>query len=353
MTKSLATAISCMVAVAALVAVSNTQGQDTVTHAGKKPKDTLRPITVAVLTFDASDPGNPKLGDELREMVTAVLSGDDRFELVDRTSLAQTLAEHELNLTGLASAEQAIRVGKLVGARILVTGRAFHLGTHNYLAAKLVGTETSRVEAVMVRGDAQQDLGELAMRLCDKITDCVVANARQLTGDDASRVDPLPAMIARASKRRDKPVLAVVVKEEHIVGPRPAILGSPVDPAVETELKRILVHAGYTIKDVDQNELADWSGKETWPKSLDGVDLVITGEALSEFGSRIGNLVNCTARAEINAIRRKDGRIVLAERATTRAVDLAENTAGKKALQKAGSQMAAAVLRYLLADESK
>ncbi len=52
------------------------------------------------------------------------------------------------------------------------------------------------------------------------------------------------------------------------------------------------------------------------------------------------------ARAEINVIDRKTGRIVLAGRRTDRAVDLAEAIAGKTALQKAGRKLSIEVLRH-------
>src|SRR5207248_12049 len=122
---------------------------------------------------------------------------------------------------------------------------------------------------------------------------------------------------------------------------------------VETEIKLVLKECGVTIKDVAQNDLADWNRNtdpnhvDNWPRSLQSADLVITGKAFSEFAARIGNLVSCGARAEINVISRKDGKIILADRATTRDVDLSEGLAGKKALQKAGRALAVRILEEL------
>ncbi|MGD9128630.1 MAG: hypothetical protein PVH19_14735, partial [Planctomycetia bacterium] len=208
----------------------------------------------------------------------------------------------------------------------------------------LVGTETSRVEAVMVKGDPQDDLGELAMQVCDKIAQRVSDQGAKLTGEDLITTDPLPGLVATAKKLAAKPTVAIVVTEEHISGPRPVVI---LDPAVETELKKILIQAGFTIKDVKQNELANWAPTDAWPQTLDGVDMVLTGEALSEFASRIGSLVNCSARAEINLIDRKQGKVVLADRVTARATDLSENVAGKKALQAAGRKLGINVLKHV------
>src|SRR5690348_14919480 len=70
-------------------------------------------VTVAVLDFAANLPGNPELGPQVAETLTATLSGETGFTMVDRSSLARSLQEHELNLTGLVSADQATKVGKL------------------------------------------------------------------------------------------------------------------------------------------------------------------------------------------------------------------------------------------------
>ena len=125
-----------------------------------------------------------------------------------------------------------------------------------------------------------------------------------------------------------------------------------VDPPVETELKQALIAAGFAVQDVPQNDLAkfasQWQANDvnSWPRSLARVDLLITGESFSEFGARIGDLTSCSARAEINIIRRSDGRIIQADKATTRTADLSENIAAKGALEKAGKELAVRTLEF-------
>lgn len=74
---------------------------------------------------------------------------------------------------------------------------------------------------------------------------------------------------------------------------------------------------------------------------------MVTGEAFSELALRTGELVTCTARAEINLIERRTGRILLAENRTGRAVDLAEATAAKTALQQVGRRLGVEAARAL------
>jgi hypothetical protein len=74
----------------------------------------------------------------------------------------------------------------------------------------------------------------------------------------------------------------------------------------------------------------------------------ITGEALSEFGMRKGNLVSCRARIEIKAREVASGKILLLDRQTSVAVDLAEHIAAKTALQNGADELAERVLPKLV-----
>jgi TolB-like protein len=314
-------------------------------------------LTVAVLDFTASDPATPNLGTEIASALGAMLSGESGITLVERQAMAQTLREHELSLTGLVNEEQAVKVGKLVGAKIIVTGRAFRLGRDLFITAKLIGTETSLVEGVMVKDAAAADVGGMVVTLSEKVAQKIRQVGPKLVAADDGAVDPLPALKQELAGRR-KPVLAVIVREQHHGGAPAAsltvVVTRVIDPAVETELKHVLTECGFTLQDAAQNELTDfarsWTATDvnSWPRGLDKVEVLVAGEAFSEFAARIGNIVSCTARAELNLVNRASGKIVLADRVTTRAADLSENIAGKKALQSAGRALAIRILEHFV-----
>lgn len=301
-------------------------GQDAAAPA-KKPAATL---TVAVLNFDANTPGNPDLGKQIGEALTATLSGEDGFTLVDRSSLSKSLAEAGLNLTGVVNTDQAIKVGKLVGAKILVTGRVFPLDKQLFFTAKLVGTETSLVEAVLVKGDKNADTGDLLMKLSEKVAAKLKEKGPALVAQDDAMQDPLPGL-KRQLAGRTLPKIAVQIKEAH-VGAMPA----RIDPAAETEVRLVLRQAGFTVIEGDEKQLV-----------AADVQYVIDGEAFSEFGAHIASLVNCVARVEVKMVDRKTGEVAFTDRETSRAVDLAENVAGKTALQKAGRVLGIKIVRHL------
>lgn len=333
---------------AAAAQPEETQGTAATAKSAKEQPATGRKFTVAVLDFTSSDASNPSAGSEMAAALTAMLSGESGITLVERQSITETLREHELNLTGLVDDAQAIKVGKLVGARIMVTGRAFRLGKDLVLTAKIIGTETSLVEAVMAKDASSAELGALVVQLSEKLAAKIRESGPKLVAATEEDFDPLPGLKKRLAGRK-LPVVAVIVREQHHAAPAP-VVQRPIDPAAETEIKKILIDAGFTVQDVPQNEITglarDWNAKDvdSWPRGLDKVDVLIAGEAFSEFAARIGNIVSCSARVEINVVGRKDGKIVVADRTTVRAADLSEQIAGKKALQSGGRAMAIRIL---------
>ncbi|MEJ2646892.1 MAG: hypothetical protein P8016_00630 [Sedimentisphaerales bacterium] len=102
------------------------------------------------------------------------------------------------------------------------------------------------------------------------------------------------------------------------------------------KFKKIFKEVGFDVIETNKEELEKW----TKDYSLSGVDIVITGEGFSEFGTRINGLVSCTARLETQATNREDHKIIVSERTTKRAVDLSEAIASKTALQAAGRELA-------------
>ena len=317
-----------------------------------RAQEAAEPLTVAVLGFEAPGNADGQIGQMINDTVEVILSGEPNFRLVNRSELATTIAEQGMNLSGVVDTQQATRVGQVAGAKLLVTGKAFELGESRMITAKLIGTETTRLRAVMVKGELDAPLDALVFELAEKLAAEMREQGSELVAS-APPTDPIPQLTEKL-KGRPLPVMAVVIPEEHRqTRALPAAAGAVPDPAVETELKMLLIGAGVDVRDLQDNALADWvsayenGSNPSWPRSLEGVDLVIVGEAFSESAGNLGELRLASARAEINVISRKDGRIVLADRTTTRGVDLAVEIAGKTALEKAGRVLGLRLLTYL------
>lgn len=307
--------------------------------------------TVAVLDYQLAVPGNTKLGSQIADILTARLSVADAFDLVERAKLGKIIEEQKLKLIGIVDQAQAVKVGKLLGAKLLVMGKGFVMDKKLMIVTKVVGVETGLVKGTIRTVELSKPISEAIMLLGGDVAGVIKKNAARLLPAGSRLADPVAAFNKKLGKW-PRPTVAVIVTEEHRRRREPAPV---VDPAVETEIKRTLIAAGFTVVDTGKNDLADWArnllkGKSApWPAAIGKADYVVVGEAFSEFALRTGDLLTCAARAEINVIERKTGRIVVAERRTDRAVDLAENLAGKTALQKAGRTLAVGILNHFAA----
>ena len=115
------------------------------------------------------------------------------------------------------------------------------------------------------------------MQLSEKLTAKVRQVGPTLVATDDAAADPLPALKKKLAGRR-LPVVAVLVREQHHGAPVPAVvLVRVIDPAVETEIKKVLGECGFTVQDIPENELTSfaggWSpttstvGRAGWPRS--------------------------------------------------------------------------------------
>jgi hypothetical protein len=293
-----------------------------------KDVTTVSSITVAIFDFESKAPGNPDLGQQLGDILTARLSIYNQFRLVERKKLEDLLKEHQLNLAGMVDTNQAVKVGKMAGAKIMVFGRTFTVDRDLYIVAKIVGTETSQVKGVIAKGNLESNLSDIINQLVDKLADGLEKWAPKLlpkTEEFQNKVK----MLKRQLKGRELPTVAVMIPEVHINR-------LVADPAAETEIKKIFRQIGFNVIEAKRRTLE----KLAKDFSLAGVDIIITGEGFSEFGARIGGLVGCIARLEVQATERESHRIITSERTTRRAVDLSEAIAGKTALQAAGHELA-------------
>jgi TolB-like protein len=145
-------------------------------------------VAIAVLDFEANSPGNPEMGKQIAELLSASLSGFRDCVMVDRADLTRTLQEQQMSLSGMVNTMQAVKFGKLVGARILITGKAFSMGQQMFVTARLIGTETRVVKGVLVEAKLDTDIAELAGLLSEKVAQQLVEAGPRLIARQAARL---------------------------------------------------------------------------------------------------------------------------------------------------------------------
>ena len=292
-------------------------------HAADAPPP---PVTLAVLPFDASDEKLQGKAAEVATLLGAQLSTNADLWLVERAELDKILSEQTLKLSGLADPATAATVGKLTGARALVTGRVIKSGDTVVLVAKIMSTETSRVFGETVTATSLDTLAKPIEELADKVGK-LIAKQRQVIAPAAPAREDRIAKI-RASLKGKLPSVQLKVAEQSIGRPL-------IDPAVETEFGRVIKELGGEIVDASQ------SGKPA--------DVIISGEAISQVSARRGQLLSARARVEIKAVRPSDGKVLVIDRETSVAVDISDAVAGKTALENAALNLIERVLPQIVA----
>lgn len=289
-------------------------------------------LSVAIFDFDVNTPSTPDLGKQIAAILAVNLSGQPGFDLVNRVSIDKILQENALSQTGVDEAGKATKIGRLVGARLLITGKVFLIGDKLFVTAQLISTETSRLHGAKASGDKNASVLELTLKLSDLLLQLIPQEGPKLVANDQPLADPLPLIgLNQAMARRKLPKIAVQISEHH----KAAVALPQTDPAAETAVRKILNDAGFTLFEGNDQALA-----------AAGVTLVISGQGFSEFAARIGDLTSCNAHVEIKVKNLTTNEVVFTDQITTRAADLGENTAAKVALKKAGDTLALHILQH-------
>lgn len=286
------------------------------------------PVPTAIVTFQDRGGKDSKLtGAKVTDLLFAELVAKPEMFLVDREELSKTLAEHEINLSGAVNPDQAIQVGQLTGAKVIVTGSVVAVESNLYLVAKIIGTETTRVLGASVKGKTDDELGRMVEKLATEIAETIRTKSDQLIAKTRTKEDRLAALKKTLGDKK-RPSVVASVKERHVSQ-------IVIDPAAQTELEWYAKETGFAVVDRFEGDKSD-------------ADILLVGEGFSEFGGKFGNLASVKARLEVKAIDRRTGRVLAVDRQTTVALDLTEQIAGKTALQDAAAKIAERMLPKLL-----
>lgn len=282
--------------------------------------------TVAVLQFAPQDDSMKNAAQAIGSLVQVYLTAAPDIIPVERADIDKALEEVELNLSGNVNPDQAGKIGQITGAQILVAGRVFAVENQMFAVAKVISTETSRVFGSVVSDTLRGDQKKMAADLSAKVIE--ILNERR----DVLLPKPVVADNWLRDMRdllsgRELPSVSIRIGERSLSSDLP-------NPTASTVLQQLLLNLGATVID---------------PLSSTGrAEIELTGEAVSEFGMRKGNLVSSKARIELRAIETKSGKILAAASEPAVGVDLGAEYAGKKAIDTAAIAAAKKILPVLI-----
>ncbi|HEU4763341.1 MAG TPA: CsgG/HfaB family protein [Gemmatimonadales bacterium] len=129
------------------------------------------------------------------------LQANPAARVVDRSVINKVLDEQNLAKDGRVDAATAAKVGKLVGARYMVTGTFIDLYGDFRLTARIIDVETGEIIKSVANDDSMHDRKEMF-----KIFQSV---AQKLM--DGTNLPPLPKQVAEAVKKQNVPTEALTL----------------------------------------------------------------------------------------------------------------------------------------------
>ena len=234
--------------------------------------------TVAMLPFEARTRSGEQNADgkSIAELIGISLLEPGSVELVERAELDKALDELQLSAVGLTEKESQLKLGKFVGARILITGSMFQSGDKHYLVAKIIGTETSRVMGCSVSGTG--DFAGMTGELAPKIAAILEKQSEKLLPRPES-VDTAATQLKSTVSGKQRKVFVRVKEEINVSVP---------DPAAETALKALLLELGFDVVNAEA-----------------GADFTVTGEAVASQAGDYRKFTSASARVELSVFDRE------------------------------------------------
>ena len=135
-----------------------------------------KPKTIAIMDF-GNTTGDKKLtkwGKDCAELLTLKLSTDDRFNLVERKEIDKILEEVQLNRSGYVNTKNAIKIGRMLGAQIMVLGILLDVNSHLRLDIHLVEPESGKIVKAEVVEGTSSNLKEMERKLITVISKALI-----------------------------------------------------------------------------------------------------------------------------------------------------------------------------------
>ncbi len=245
-------------------------------------EDVVAVPTVAVLPFESRDrlAASTDMGKSVAELLNIALMESGKADMIERAELDAALNELQLSAVGLTSKESQMKLGRFIGAKILITGSLFKSGGKNFVITKIMGTETSRVLGASVSG--MEDFTALAPLLAPKVSAILEKQSAKLLPKEQCK-DTVVNQLKKIVQGKQRKVFVQVKEDIVVIVP---------DPAAETELKKLLLALDFQVV----NTRAE-------------ADFAVIGEAIASNAGNYQKFTSASARLELS-IYNKDKKLL-------------------------------------------
>jgi hypothetical protein len=118
-------------------------------------------LTAAISSFALKDGSEPPLVSYLNQSAITALAGNPRLRLLERERLDSIRLEQKLQSGELLDADIAIRLGRLVGARYIITGQIIPMNSQVIVFGRVINVETGEIISAAQIFLERDILGEL------------------------------------------------------------------------------------------------------------------------------------------------------------------------------------------------
>lgn len=127
-----------------LLSGEDKKGESQISVGGKIGKEKLNSVAVLVMVDLRSDKPSEKttvLTNELQNMLTKT----GKFECLDRRNIDKTLGEQAFQQSGMISGDSAVKLGKLVGAKYLISSNLGQIGETSVIYIQITEVESGKI----------------------------------------------------------------------------------------------------------------------------------------------------------------------------------------------------------------
>ena len=133
---------------------------------------TSRPITISFLNFQKKGIPSGRDGEDEYFMLklTSQLQEEGRIHIVERVLLDKLLEELKLSSSDLADPELALKIGRIVAAKLIATGSITRYGNNLQVNLRFIETETTSVKATIIESaEKEAGIDKLSERMAQDI----------------------------------------------------------------------------------------------------------------------------------------------------------------------------------------